>query len=440
MFNQSDTVGEGVATVKKGYLMSGTFTCADEQAQSIFMVRQPIFTREKNIWGYELITSSVPSMADDSQATCLADFIASFKNSLSSIVGGFAPGQKIVVNITKENLTCGGSVSPDWGDCIFNLCHDAIAAPECAEFVEFVKSGGGSVALDGDAQQHAFDGLMDKSDFIRVSLTDKTPPEIVAMRKKYKDYPGQFLIQGVSDWQSFEGTRALGFDFFQGSFFAVPEMSKDKNIPASAVAKIQLMKEISNPDCEIDELTSIIASDVSLSYRILRYINSPSFGLRSEISSIQQALSLLGLKEVRHWAMVVAMSDLDASPKGEELGFRVLQRARFVSQLADKVEGFPHSSDSMFMLGLFSKLDALLSTSMDKALEDIPLDSDMRNALCGTVNDYHDWLQLLEGVEMGDWGVANGILEKYDICFGVAAAEYMKASSWTAMQLPEMKK
>jgi len=93
----------------------------------------------------------------------------------------------------------------------------------------------------------------------------------------------------------------------------------------------------------------------------------------------------------------------------------------------------------MFMLGLFSKLDALLSYPMDKALADIPLDDEIKAGLCGTLNEYRDWLQMLEAVEAGDWGLANEILSNYDACFTQVATDYMKAATWAAKQLPEMK-
>lgn len=417
--------------------MNEIVTCSEEPVQPSFMVRQPIFGRDKSVWGYELVTSSMPVMADGSQASCLADFVATFRDSLAFMIGGLTLGQKIVVNISSDNLCWDQIGTADWKNCIFNLLPDAVCQPECADFIEYIQAVGGSISLDGDSRQEAFNSIVDRSDFVRLSLVGKTPPEIVAIRKKLKTYPGQFLVNGVSSWQDYEGTRALGFNFFQGSFFSIPETRKDHELSVGAVAKMQLIKELGNPDCQMNELAAIIGSDVSLSYRILKYINSAFFGLRNEISSIQQAVSLLGLKEVRHWAMVVVMSGLDTSPKGEELGFMALQRARFLSQVAEVTENFPHPSATMFMLGLFSKLDALLSYPMEKALEDVPLESRMRDGLCGVDNEFHDWLILLNAIEAGNWGVANEMLAKHKVSFCNAATQYMKASSWAAMLMPD---
>jgi EAL and modified HD-GYP domain-containing signal transduction protein len=220
----------------------------------------------------------------------------------------------------------------------------------------------------------------------------------------------------------------------------VAQAGDDVGLAATATAKLQLLRELANPDCEMDELAAIIASDISLSYRMLRYINSASFGLRNKIKSIQQAVSLLGLNEIRHWATVVAMTDLDSTPKGEELAYMALQRGRFLSKLAGTIKGFSHSSSTMFMLGLFSLLDALLSYPMDKALDNVPLDDEIKAALCGTLNEFRDWLLMVEAVELGNWAIANEILGRYGACFTQAATQYMKASAWASSQLHNMHK
>lgn len=418
--------------------------CASElvinMPKPVFMVRQPIFSRDKSVWGYELATSSVPVMADSAQATCFADFVVKFQEALSFLVGGLAENQKILVNVDQNNLCFDQKALAEWGSCIFNLSPGAVLSPACSAFIEFVHEKGGAVALDGDTQLQADTELLDKSDYICVSMSGKTPKEIVAMRKAFKGYDGQFLVQGVASWQDYEGTRALGFNYFQGSFFMLPEIVENRELSPGSVSKMQLMKELGNPGCEMDELARIIGSDISLSYRILKYINSASFGIKNEITSIQQAVSLLGLREVRHWAMMVITTGLDSSNKGEELSYIALQRARFLSELAKVTKGFPLSQGSMFMVGLFSKLDALLSFPMDEVLEGVPLDEEISHALCGGVNEYHDWLMLLDNVETGDWDAARAILGNHGIDFSQAATQYMKASSWAAMLMPEVKK
>ena len=404
------------------------------------IVRQPIFSRDKNIWGYELLSSGGPVTSDGDGSSSLTDFVGVFQDYFSQLVDDPSfKGKRLFLNVPEGVHLESDTLPKGWRQCVFGICRENADVPACQGFAEFVRTCGGCLALDGNVEPESAGFLLDKSDIIKVSLSGKTPPEIVNFSHKHKDFKGKLLVTDVNSWEAFEGTRALGFSYFQGPFFSIPQVKDDLELPASAVVKLQLLRELGNPDCEMDDLAAIIASDVSLSYRILKYINSAFFGLKNKIKSIQQAVSLLGLNEVRHWTTVVVMSDLDSTPKGEELSYMALQRGRFLSKLTESMKEFEHSPNTMFMLGLFSKLDALLSYPMDKALEDIPLDDAIKDGLCGTLNEFRDWLLLLDAVEIGNWKIANNILGKYGACLTSAATQYMKAAAWAASHLPQMK-
>jgi len=411
-----------------------------EEAEEAFVVRQPIFDRDKTVWGYELVTNYEEVPTEKGKGESLSDLVARSQKSMSVLNEELKSDKKLLLNITQERYLNNDDFPKDWDHCVFGVSPKTAISEHCSGFADSMHGGGGAMAIDNDMDLEAHDALVDKCDIVKVSLAGKTPPEIIKIRRQYKDFKGKLLATDVTSWEAYEGTRALGFKYFQGPFFSVPEIHDEAEISASSIAKLQLLRELSNPDSDMEELATIIASDVSLSYRILKYINSASFGLRNKIMSIQQAVSLLGLKELRHWTTVVVMTDLDSSPKGEELAYMALQRGRFLSNLAGTISDFKHSQNTMFMLGLFSKLDALLSYPMDKALEDIPLNKDIKDGLCGTLNEFRDWLRVLEAVEVGNWDIANDILGRYGACFTTAATQYMKAASWAAQQLPDMKK
>lgn len=413
---------------------------AEPQANERLVVRQPIFDRDKSIWGYEFVTNEAPALPGNGDDSPLSNLVSSYKDNLAALGSELSDDKKLVLSLDNEAYLNASGLSEEMAGCAFGVSGDAACSELCKDFAETLREKGCTVVLDSETEPSVFEGLVDRCDVIKVSLEGKTPPEIVKIRSKFKSFSGKLLATDICSWEAFEGTRALGFKYFQGPFFAVPKIDKDADLPASSIAKLQLLRELSNPECDMEDLASIIAGDVSLSYRILKYINSASFGLKNKIKSIQQAVSLLGLKELKHWSTVVVMTDLDSTPKGEELAYMALQRGRFLSKLAESIKGFKHSPNTMFMLGLFSKLDALLSYPMDKALEDIPLEEDIKDGLCGTLNEFRDWLRVLEAIEIGNWGIANQILGRYGACFTQAATQYMKASSWAAKQLPDMKK
>lgn len=419
--------------------MSSDTMDTEELFEQPLIIRLPIFDRDKSIWGYEFISNELfpPSIA--SEGSPLSNLISVYKNAMSSLGVELSAEKKLFLNITNQEYLDNADLSEGWENCVFGMCQEVAYSCQCAGFVDSMVEKGACLSVDSDVAPEFFEQLVEKCDIVKVSLAGKLPAEIVKIRHEFKAVGCELMATDIVNWEAFEGTRALGFRYFQGPFFTVPQVEKDRELSAGAIAKLQLLKELGNPDCDMEELSGIIASDVSLSYRILKYINSASFGLKNQIRSIQQAVSLIGLKELKHWATVVVMSDLDTTHKGEELAYMALQRGRFLSNLAQSNKEIEHSSNTMFMLGLFSKLDAMMSYPMDKCLEDIPLDDDLKDGLCGVLNEFRDWLMMLDAVEIGNWGIGSEILGRYGVNFTVAATQYMKAASWAAHQLPNMK-
>ncbi len=166
--------------------MDEALTCTEIDEQSSFLVRQPIFTRDKTVWGYELITEAPVVMEGGGLAICMADMVEAFKDILSATFGELAEGQKIVLNINYDNFCDKPAVSA-WENCVFSLSFKATKSLECVNVSKSIHDQGGTLALEGHASLDDCGGLLDKSDYIHVSLAELTPPEIVAFRKKFKD-------------------------------------------------------------------------------------------------------------------------------------------------------------------------------------------------------------------------------------------------------------
>ncbi|WP_419787806.1 EAL and HDOD domain-containing protein [Pseudodesulfovibrio sp.] len=405
-----------------------------EMTGQAVIVRQPIFTRDKDIWGYELLSSGSVEHDVASELT-LSEVVRDYRNYISSLPSPIA-GKKILMRVsdslrvTADDAICGE-------ECAFWFDPKMVDHPGYESLVQELSRDGGTLVMEDSLDPSRAD-LFRGGVIIRVSLAEKTPPEIVNIRNKFKGIDCDFLAVDVDSWEAFEGSRALGFSYFQGPFFSLPETETATSLPANSVSKLKLLRELGNPDCEVNVLADIISSDISLSYRILKYMNSASLGIRNKITSIAQAVSLLGLNEVRHWSMVVVMTDLDSTPRGEELSYLALQRGRFLNKLAESMPNLELDPDTMFLLGLFSKLDALLSCPMEQALKHILLDDRIKDALCGRLNEFRDWLLLLQAVEIGHWKEANEILVRYGACLTRTATQYMQASSWAAKLLPEL--
>ena len=194
--------------------------------------------------------------------------------------------------------------------------------------------------------------------------------------------------------------EALGCDFFQGFFYQAPELLHERRIELRAGSILQVISALQNTDLQFDELEPLIAHDLPLSLRLLRYINSAFFGLRHEVTSVRQALVLLGIENVRQWATLTVMGSIEG--KTPELTSTALIRARFC-ELAGSTSGLDGSA--LFTIGMFSLIDALLDVSLEEVTAELPFPNEMRVALlrhAGPMGRILDAATALEGGYYGD--------------------------------------
>jgi EAL and modified HD-GYP domain-containing signal transduction protein len=231
-------------------------------------------------------------------------------------------------------------------------------------------------------------------------------------------YGVKLVAKKIETVEDFELASAAGADLFQGFFFCRPQLLSGRAIAPSRLALLQMASALQAPAIQLVELERLVSNDVALSYRLLKYINSAYFSLRGRISSIKQAVALLGIEPLRRWATLNVIAEVGDKPR--ELFVTALIRARFCQQAGKPQDG---SSAELFTLGLFSVLDALTDTTMFVALRALPLTPSMRDAL----TDHTGAGRLLDcviAIEHGDFERANEMLAD-------ASERYLEAVAWS---------
>ena len=181
------------------------------------------------------------------------------------------------------------------------------------------------------------------------------------------------MATGVASPAELVRARALGFTLFQGDFYAKPDLTRQRRVGTGGVAALRTLAEVAAPDATFEQLEAAISSDVGLSLKLLRYVNSAFFALPRNVESVHEALTLLGTATVRRWATVMALASASGAP--EELIELALQRARMCEKLGGD------AADATSPSGLFSVADALLDAPMDDVLETLPFSDEIRAAL-----------------------------------------------------------
>lgn len=374
----------------------------EELYDKFFVARQPIFTAQMRVWGYELLFRHGEDIeeavfADGDQAT--TQLIA---DGYNLAVRGLRQGAKALVNFPRRMLVGEAPYVLPADQCVVEILETVTPEPEVLSACFELKKRGYALALDDFEGGAGLEPLCEVVDIIKVDVLGKTPTQVRAIVEDLNKYDATLLAEKVENHDIFKVCRNLGFTYFQGFFFNRPEIIPGRKLSTSQVNKIKLLRELSAPEVESSRLVEIIQTDLSISYRLLKYINSAFFGLQIKVTSIPRAVSMLGSRNLRQWLQVVILSDVSTEDKAHELVRISVQRARFLQLLAAR-HPMPFDQDGMFLLGFFSLLDAILDQSMDLVLEGIPLDPAIKQALVDPHDSNAAWVELLDEIDRCNW-------------------------------------
>jgi EAL and modified HD-GYP domain-containing signal transduction protein len=211
---------------------------------------------------------------------------------------------------------------------------------------------------------------------VKVDVLDGGPEHATRQARLLKPFGVTLLAEKVEDRAMFEHCRDLGYELFQGYFFCKPELVEGREIPTSASSSLHDIAVLSRSDATFEEIEAVVTRDPGLTLRLLRLLNSAAYSLRSRVTSVHDAVTMLGARTVRQWAMMLVLGGINSDC--DELVPTALSRARTLSRLAEDRGGDP---DAAFSVGLLSVADALLGVPMEVALDELPLAEAVSGAL-----------------------------------------------------------
>jgi EAL and modified HD-GYP domain-containing signal transduction protein len=367
---------------------------------SAFIARQPIFNRHLDAVGCELLFRGHGWAEDAGGESAQHQTATVVLNSLTELDLPRIVGRRQAwVAVPREFVLDGLAQAMPAG--LSGLEITAAAEDFDEEFVEALhalRREGYHLALDGFTDAcDASEEVLDLFDVIKLDVRELGLDGITAQAERLRAHRGRILAHGIATYAERDFCVNAGCDLLQGHFFCQPSVAGTRGVAANRLALMQVVSALQRPDVELHEVEQLIAHDVALSFRMLRYVNSAAIGLRGEVRSIGQALALLGLENAQRWATLSLLASVDDKPS--ELTLTALTRARFC-ELAGAAAGVA-SAPELFTLGLFSVLDALMDTSMQEAAELLPLPDDMRDALVELAGPMGELLEAVIAREQG---------------------------------------
>ncbi len=393
-----------------------------------FIARQPIFDTKGQVYAYELLfRSGLHNYFDcDDADHAAASVIAN--SSLLFGLNEMSGGVRVFINCTRKVLTENFMTVLPKQQAVVEILEDVEPDDEIIEACRRLKKQGYILALDDFVYHKNYEPLLEMADIIKVDVLASSVEEQKMLADKFIPRGIRMLAEKVETHEVYEQTKQMGYQLFQGYFFSKPVIVSRKDIPSNKLQFLRILKDVHAEEIDFKKLAQTIQSEVFLSYKILKLINSAAFALRHKVTSILQAISLLGIREVRSWVSLLSISAM-ADDKPAELVVTSLIRARFCEKLAEPC-GLPGRRSDLFLMGLFSLLDVIMSRPIEEILNEITVEDDIQAALTGEPGILLNILRLIIAVEKGEWELVSSLAEELQIDEQPLCEAYMEAIKW----------
>jgi len=300
-----------------------------------------------------------------------------------------------------------------------------------------VRERGFKVALKKYADLDSIKPILPHTDFVFCgNETEDIMPLIGAIKKAFSS--AKVIVSGVNSNRKFDQLSAFNVELFEGQFYRESIVQKEHRVSPLKINYLQLLNQVNQEDFELDKFAGIVQRDTALALQFLRMVNSSSVR-SSAITSRRHAAALLGQKEIKKWVTTAVTTSLAQESPGEITRLSML-RAKFCENLAGLFEMAIHK-DNLFLMGLFSVLDVVLETSMERALGMVVVPENVKKALLNEGNDFGVVYNFVKAYELGDWTEISLAALTGKLEISAIAAAYREALAWyghmISMQIDE---
>ncbi|MCC6302835.1 MAG: HDOD domain-containing protein [Gammaproteobacteria bacterium] len=381
--------------------------------------------------GYELLyrrqDQAHAKIIDGDQATSQI-FINSFlEMGLDKVVGK----HQAFINVTRNFITNTDLLPPPSAQLVLEILEDIKIDDAVIAAVLRLKRMGYIIALDDFIYHPDLKPLVSMANIIKLDVQALNHVELEEHVSILSEYPVKLLAEKIETPEMFDRCLELDFDYYQGYFLCKPRVLSGRRLPANRVNAMRMMAELQNPEIDIKELEALISQDPTMSYKLMRYINSAAFTLSKKVDSIHHAIVYLGGKEIKRWATLIALTGIDDKP--DELITTSLIRSKMCELLS---EDHPQlNKDSAFIVGLFSTLDAMMDQPLPELLGTLPLSPEITRALLDRQGPYAVILNSVIAYERGEWDK----LECAALSREAITEIYLRSLSWSNTIMQEIK-
>ncbi len=394
----------------------------------VYVARQPILNRNNKLYGYELLfrdgTSNLfPDVDGDAASSSV------ISNSYLTIgIDRISCGKMSFINFTEKLLLSKTPYVCPPEFTVIEVLEDIEVSNELIHSLKKLKHAGYTIALDDFVFSEKYIPLINLADIIKIDFAQSSRSDIMRCLDKLPLNNITLLAEKIETRNEYEFALDMGFQLFQGYFFCRPEIIKGKDIPVLKINLLRILAEVNKKEFSFKKVEELMSGDVSINYKILKYINSAYYKRLQKIKSIKHAIGLLGERNIRQFVSLFAISRMSENKPHELLKTSCI-RAKFCENLSE-ISNVRVSSHELFSLGMFSLLDTILNIRMERVMEELPLTDELKSALIDQTGTLSDFLKLTIAYELADWNNTEVLAGKLDITMEKFPEMYMDACEW----------
>ncbi|MGI6152638.1 MAG: EAL and HDOD domain-containing protein [Christensenellaceae bacterium] len=387
-----------------------------------YIVKQSIHDRDNNLFGYEVLykennSDETVEMDDTLAAGAIENLLPSLNDS------DFFDGKNVFVTFTEALLKKDIPSFFSKDQLILQIEYELLLNTPALNLIKIYKRMGYRVALQDFQFSSRYISLLDEVDIIKLNMRiHSSSSEAVSVIAK--ELGKKTVGFNVDDRATFEYAKELGVDFMQGQYIGTMVPEKVNNPEHLQSNFFQLMAAITAKEPNLDEIEELIARDVTLTYALLKLVNSAFFALRNKVQSVHQAMVVLGIDQLRQWIYLLSFRQDENAP--EEFIKLSFMRGQFCAELLQYAKDMPIIKSEAYLMGMFSTMDYILNVPMEEALSKLAIADDIKQALltqegrCGTL------YKMVLAYERGDWGTINECADILGIENNVIAETYFE--------------
>ncbi|MEK5036918.1 EAL and HDOD domain-containing protein [Sporosarcina sp. FSL K6-3457] len=375
--------------------------------EEIFVGQQPILDVNGDLFSFELLYRNSDSNAFPDVDSELATIAVIVNTYLSPGFEQIA-AKKVFINFSATLLMTDIFDILDPNRVVIEILEDVVMTSTLLTRLKKLKSMGFRLALDDfilQSQHSVYPDLFQSIDYIKVDFISTTESQRSAIEALKVKHPHIILLaEKVETNQQFEVAKSLGYELFQGYFFAKPDIIKGKKLPSDTLLYFEILKLLNKEDPNIEEIAALIMRDISLTYKLLRHINTHAFRSSKKISSIHHAIARMGLQKFKKWIQFLAIYQKGSEGMNGDIKVLVnfsLTRANVCELLA--MRSGKHETDEYYMLGMFSLIDLILKRSRADIFSLLPVSKQIIKTLGGQQTEMSSYLQIAKALERLDF-------------------------------------